>query len=76
LLITKGQVIRFQAAYVNRQQIYRLIGQLQDSQRQGRRWLAEESPIALAATGTDSLPGEKPRSRLKMLFGTQLRLLR
>ena len=76
LLITKGQVIRFQAAYVNRQQIYRLIGQLQDSQRQGRRWLAEESPIALAATGTDSLRDEKPRSRLRMLFGTQLRLLR
>jgi S-DNA-T family DNA segregation ATPase FtsK/SpoIIIE len=76
LLVTKGQVIRFQAAYVNRREIYQILSQMRVTQRQSRRWLAEESPVAIAATGTEDAAPKRSRNRLKMLFGTQLKLLR
>jgi S-DNA-T family DNA segregation ATPase FtsK/SpoIIIE len=86
LLVTKGQVIRFQAAYAGKQEMEqicaRICARMQGSARRSRRWLAEEA-TALAATGTDgSLPAGcgPPNStrvgRLKAFFGTQLRLVK
>ncbi|HEY86095.1 MAG TPA: AAA family ATPase [Chloroflexi bacterium] len=88
LLVAKGRVTRFQAAFVNGVEMRRVVEKMNEGARRSRRWLAEETPIALAATGTDGgrpvLPGggntparkSGVRSRLRALFGTQLRLIK
>lgn len=87
LLVAKGRVTRFQAAFVSGLEMRRVVEKMNESARRSRRWLAEETPIAIAATGTGGRPvllpgGSAPprktsvRSRLKALFGTQLRLIK
>ena len=83
LLVTKGHVTRFQAAYASRSEMAQLVAHMQAGVRRGRRWLAEESPLTLADTGTEgrsglkkSPPAHKKPGRLKALFGSQLKLLR
>ncbi len=82
LLVAKGKVTRFQGAYVNQTEMRQALKQMQVSSRRSRKWLAEETPVALAPTGTDSSTTPKvtrlsksPR-RLATLFGTQLRLIK
>lgn len=81
LLIAKGQVSRFQSGYLSAPEIRQIVTRMQAGGRNSRRWLAEENPVTLAATGTDG-PGqmrqkpEQKRNRLRELFGTQLKLLK
>jgi S-DNA-T family DNA segregation ATPase FtsK/SpoIIIE len=49
LLVVKGQVTRFQAAYVSQQEMQAVVAKLCTVSPQSRRWPAEQ----LAATGTD-----------------------
>jgi hypothetical protein len=56
---------------------------MQAGSRRSRRWLAQESPVALVKTGTEggsadkrSWPFTKQRQRLKQLFGVQLKLIK
>ncbi len=84
LLVAKGQVIRFQAAYVSEQEIRQIVARLQPRHRTHRDWLesAETQREALAATGTDgpltrlAPPGSKRRRGLELMFGHQLRLIK
>jgi S-DNA-T family DNA segregation ATPase FtsK/SpoIIIE len=84
LLVAKGHVTRFQAAYVNEQEIKHIVGRMSAGRSHSRRWLADE-PVHLA-TGTDGRvvtngPGDdvQPKSkrrRLGLMFGHQLRLIK
>jgi S-DNA-T family DNA segregation ATPase FtsK/SpoIIIE len=83
LLVVKGQVTRFQAAYVSEQEITQIVSQLQPRHRTSRDWL--ETPgqgETLAPTGTDGRldrlapPGSKRRRSLELMFGHQLRLIK
>ena len=82
LLVAKGHVTRFQAAYVNEQEIREIVGRMSAGGRHSRRWLTEET--AQAATGTDGrlvrvLPDQLPkpkRKNLGLMFGHQLRLIK
>lgn len=83
LLVAKGRVTRFQVAYASPGEIRRVVARMQEVSRRSRRWLAEETPLTLADTGTDGLqtgqgksPSTSKRSRLKAFFGTQLKLLK
>lgn len=83
LLVTKGRVTRFQAAYVSHSEIEQIIAQLQAGTRRSRRWLAEETPVTLADTGTDgrirpkkSRSSNKKPGRFKTLFGSQLKMIK
>ena len=55
LLVAKGHVTRFQAAYVNEQEIRHVIGKMGAAARTGNRWRrhVEEQEPSLAATGTE-----------------------
>ena len=88
LLVAKGQITRFQAAYVGEQEIREIIGQMGGSARTTRRWVSEtkSSPV-LAATGTDGKPPkaaavtiasgkQSKRKGLGMMLGHQLRLIK
>lgn len=77
LLVAKGRVTRFQAAYVDTPEIRRIVSRMMVGERRSRRWLAEESPIELAATGTEKrrTPVAK-RNPIRALFGTQLKLIK
>jgi S-DNA-T family DNA segregation ATPase FtsK/SpoIIIE len=80
LLVTKGRVNRFQAAYTSRAEIRQVVGQLQARHRLSRQWLeSQESPTKqLAATGTDGqlrIPLVRKQG-LKAIFGQQLRLIK
>ncbi len=80
LLVAKGQVRRFQGAYVSEAEIRRLVGKLSEGSRQSRRWLAEEGEQALA-TGTDGRIVKRglvkgKRRGLGLMFGHQLRLIK
>jgi DNA segregation ATPase FtsK/SpoIIIE, S-DNA-T family len=82
LLVAKGHVTRFQAAYVDTQEIRQIVARMNAGGRRSRRWLTEDEP--LAATGTDGrgvvsvTPTEPPkkRPRLDLMFGHQLRLIK
>jgi S-DNA-T family DNA segregation ATPase FtsK/SpoIIIE len=83
LLVTKGRMTRFQVAYATPTEIRKVVAKMQASGRRSRRWLAEESPIALADTGTEGTQENKRKwplsgtgDKLKNLFGTQLRLIK
>ncbi len=84
LLVAKGNVTRFQAAYASAAEITQVIERLQGGMRSGRQWLEpdEHSPQTLAATGTDGpaarLAPTKSRRRrgFDFMFGHQLRLIK
>jgi S-DNA-T family DNA segregation ATPase FtsK/SpoIIIE len=84
LLVAKGQMTRFQAAYVSEPEIKQVVDQLQARRRAG--WgqpgpdLEQTAPRReLAATGTDervARPVALPRRGLKTILGHQLRLIK
>ncbi len=85
LLAAKGQVTRFQAAYVSEAEIREVVKQLQIGHRSQRQWLEFEEDVAeeaLAPTGTEGRlgrlapPGSKRRRGLALMFGHQLRLIK
>jgi len=78
LLVAKGRVRRFQAAYISPADAQQVVNRMVGSERHGRRWLAQETPVALAATGTESGASRRNSSRnpLRRLFGTQLKLIK
>jgi S-DNA-T family DNA segregation ATPase FtsK/SpoIIIE len=88
LLVAKGHVTRFQAAYVNEQEIKQIISRMNAGGRFSRNWLSEQVQEPLAATGTDGKPIQmqslnpaqngKPKKRrgLGLMFGNQLRLIK
>jgi len=88
LLVAKGHVTRFQAAYVSEQEIKQIIGRMNAGGRHSRRWLTMEQNEPLAATGTNGRnaqplpatppePKSKPKRRgLGLMFGSQLRLIK
>lgn len=83
LLVAKGQVVRFQAAYVSEGEIRGVVTKLSGGMRQSRRWV-EEAGAVQAATGTDGRGvaavsvgnGAKKRRGLGLMFGQQLRLIK
>ncbi len=77
LLVAKGRVRRFQAAYISPLEAQQVVNRMRGGERHSRRWLAEETPVALAATGTDGRRRVSPkRHPLRRLFGTQLKLIK
>lgn len=75
LLVAKGQVVRFQAAYISESDIRQVVAGLQSRQRTSRHWLEPAQPVmALAATGTEG--PSPPRRTLRQIFGQQLRLIK
>jgi S-DNA-T family DNA segregation ATPase FtsK/SpoIIIE len=81
ILAAKGQVTRFQAAYVSEAEIKEVIARLQARYRTSRTWPESQpaylAPVQerLAATGTDGRP-LLPRRSLKTILGHQLRLIK
>jgi S-DNA-T family DNA segregation ATPase FtsK/SpoIIIE len=84
LLVTKGQVTRFQAAHITETEIRQVVSQLQSGHRTTRQWIESEASEAqtLAPTGTEGRlarlapPGSKRRRGLELMFGQQLRLIK
>ena len=77
LLVAKGRVRRFQAAYISPIEVRQGVNRMRGAERHSRRWLAEETPVALAATGTDGRRvSVRKRHPLRRLFGTQLKLIK
>ncbi len=87
LLVAKGHVTRFQAAYVSEQEIKQIVSRMNAGGRHSRRWLTTEQPEPLAATGTNGrvvnhpaveTPAARPKKRrgLGYVFGNQLRLIK
>lgn len=81
LLVAKGHVTRFQAAYVNEQEIRQIISRMNAGRSHSRRWLSEDH--IQQATGTEGRAASpvaaqpKPkRGRLSLMFGHQLRLIK
>jgi S-DNA-T family DNA segregation ATPase FtsK/SpoIIIE len=56
LLVVKGEVMRFQAAYVSGGEIEAVVEKLRLGGRKSRRWPVEELVPAGAATGTEGRP--------------------
>ncbi len=81
LLVMKGQVTRFQAAFTSEVEISQVVEQLQVRHRTSRHWLEPpaitEAP-PLAATGTDgrATPMPSRRRKIRQMFGHQLRLIK
>jgi S-DNA-T family DNA segregation ATPase FtsK/SpoIIIE len=80
LLVAKGHVTRFQAAYVSDQEIRQIVSRMNAGGRHSRRWLTEEPTVRLA-TGTDGRSSAAPQPKLKrqnlgLMFGHQLRLIK
>ena len=80
LLVAKGHVTRFQAAYVSEGEIRQIVGQMGGGQLRRPGWLAEEEAGEVQATGTDGrervLPAQSKRRGLGLMFGHQLRLIK
>lgn len=84
LLVAKGHVTRFQAAYVNEREIKKIVNRMNAGRSHSRRWLAQD--MYQQATGTDgraaagSLPPAPPektkRRKLGLMLGHQLRLIK
>jgi S-DNA-T family DNA segregation ATPase FtsK/SpoIIIE len=78
LLVAKGNVTRFQAAYASGNEIRRIINYLQTQHRQRRSWL-EEAPDyqSVPATGTEGSAAYSTQRRpIRELLGRQLRLIK
>jgi S-DNA-T family DNA segregation ATPase FtsK/SpoIIIE len=77
IVVVKGQVRRFQAAYVSEGEIRGIVAKMSGGVRHGRQWLPEAA-APLAATGTDGRTAdERPkRGRISQMFGQQLRLIK
>jgi S-DNA-T family DNA segregation ATPase FtsK/SpoIIIE len=80
VLVVKGQVVRFQAAYVSEGEIRGVVAKLSGGVRQSRRW-AEEGEVEQMATGTEGRgvamkAHEPPRRRIGLMLGQQLRLIK
>lgn len=90
LLVAKGHVTRFQAAYISEQEIRQIVTRMSSGMRQSRRWLTQQpEPQPLAATGTDGRPVDPPtmvlaqnkppqkrKKGLGLMLGHQLRLIK
>ena len=81
LLVAKGHVTRFQAAYVDDQEIRQIVARMSAGGRRSRRWLTEEMETVQAATGTDGRQSQVPKPGLRrrgldLVFGHQLRLIK
>lgn len=87
LLVAKGQVTRFQAAYVSEKEIREVVSRMQIGGRSSRHWVEPEFNVndkqeTLAATGTEGRlarlapAGSKRRRGLELMFGQQLRLIK
>ena len=81
LLVAKGHVTRFQAAYINDQEIKQIVGKMGVGGRRSRRWLTDEVDEVAQATGTDGRTIELPKRKLRkramdLMFGHQLRLIK
>lgn len=86
ILVAKGHVTRFQAAYVNEQEIKEVVSKMNASGRYGRRALTPEPEVILAATGTEGKqavtpaltlqPQPQKRRSLGYMLGHQLRLIK
>ncbi len=81
LLVAKGHVTRFQAAYVTEQEIRKIVNKMNAGRSHSRHWLAEET--AKKATGTDGpiapkavSPPKAKKRKLGLMFGHQLRLIK
>ena len=84
LLVVKGEVVRFQAAYVSVEEMGQVVEKLKAGNRKSRRWPVEE--LVPAATGTDGTgvplngrSGEGIQARPKQVVAgvaRQLRLLK
>jgi DNA segregation ATPase FtsK/SpoIIIE-like protein len=86
LLVAKGNVTRFQAAYINEQEIKQIVNRIGARYQANGHWPGGEQTVPLAATGTDGRPAAieppalpKRKSRrpgLDLMFGRQLRLIK
>jgi len=90
LLVVKGNVTRFQAAYVDEREIRQVISRMRGSGRTRGGWLtapAAAEAVPLAATGTygraatitpdETVARQKPKRRgLGLMLGHQLRLIK
>jgi S-DNA-T family DNA segregation ATPase FtsK/SpoIIIE len=70
VLVAKGHVTRFQAAYVSEQEIRQVVSRMGGSRQ---RW-----PVAQEATGTEgpTTPTPSKQRNLGLMFGRQLRLIK
>ncbi len=80
VLVAKGHVTRFQAAYVSEEEIRQIVGRMNGGGRNSRRWLTEAETVH-AATGTDGqavkvLPLQPKKRGLNLMFGHQLKLIK
>jgi S-DNA-T family DNA segregation ATPase FtsK/SpoIIIE len=64
LLVAKGNVTRFQAAYISEQEIRQIISRMNAGGRYSRRWLTVAQPEPLPATGTDGRVINTPATAL------------
>jgi S-DNA-T family DNA segregation ATPase FtsK/SpoIIIE len=82
LLVIKGEVTRFQAAYVGEAELETIVTRLQGGERKSRRpdWLAsaagEGAGAALTRTGTDGLERAEAKRPVVARVAQQLRLIK
>ncbi len=72
LLVVKGEVVRFQAAYVGEGEIEAVVSKLRVGERQSRRWPLEE----LVNTGTDGVRKGVTGRPVMVRVAQQLRLIK
>ena len=78
--MAKGHVTRFQAAYIDTQEIKQFVSRMNAGGRRSRRWLTEDDSLQ-AATGTEGrgvngVARSRKRRGLDLMFGHQLRLIK
>ncbi len=72
LLVVKGEVTRFQSAYVSEREIEVIVGKLRVGERRSRRWPVEE----LVKTGTEGERKVMDRRPVMARVAEQLRLIK
>jgi S-DNA-T family DNA segregation ATPase FtsK/SpoIIIE len=77
LLVVKGEVVRFQAAYISEEEVGRVAGKLGRGERKSRRpeWLAAEGELARTGTAAARSVAEGQRPGLARV-AQQLRLIK
>ncbi len=75
LLVSKGQVTRFQAAYISKTELRQAVQNL-PQRRQAAPMTPARPPLPLAATGTEGRPAASAGQRFKSMLGQQLRLIK